>query len=237
VTVLIQERTFKAAEDPTPLDRLLRILYYSVWSYLLLAVVALLLGVERGNVETFYDSHKANPAQLVWPAALLILVPSFLIANATRLWTGSRPQGRVQMWLRLNDRHEQPTAWDFFFRQQRGAYVRVTTDSGGRIHGYYGPSSFAAYAKDGNDLYLERTYVMTEDGNEWFGAEVGGGCGVWVPGSHIVSVEFYNPDHASEKAAEPGPEVDGMEGTRGSERDGQSAAASATPEAGEEVDA
>lgn len=40
VTVLFQERTFKRAEDPTPLDRLLRAVYYSLWSYLILAAVA-----------------------------------------------------------------------------------------------------------------------------------------------------------------------------------------------------
>src|SRR5690242_6315512 len=33
VTVLLQERTFKSADDPTPLDRLLRIIVFSVLSY------------------------------------------------------------------------------------------------------------------------------------------------------------------------------------------------------------
>ena len=45
VTVLLQERTFKSADDATPFDRLLRAVYYSVWCYLLLATVALILGL------------------------------------------------------------------------------------------------------------------------------------------------------------------------------------------------
>jgi hypothetical protein len=208
ITVLIQERTFKSAEDLTPLDRLLRVLYYSVWTYLLLALVALVFQIDRTYVEETVDHFEDDPAELVWRAALVLLIPSFLIATATRLWAGSKAQSCTLQKLRINERHQEPTAWDFFFRQQRNSYVRVTLSDGGRVLGFYGQRSFAAYAKDGRDLYLERIYVL-DDAHDWFGPEVDGNRGVWVRTEDVVSVEFYDPQ--DEREQEPAAEASGSE--------------------------
>lgn len=207
VTVLIQERTYKFAQNPTPLDRLLQIVYYSVWTYLLLGAAALIFHVHRGDVEHLYTQDESNPAELVWRAALIILVPSFLIATATRVFDDSR----LHRWLleraKINARHQQPTGWDYFFRQGRGAYVRVTFPEGGRVYGYYGGDSFAAYAKDGRDLYLEKVCAEEDD---WFGPAAGDTCGVWIKAQDAVSIEFYSPPHdttsATPTGAAPGPE-------------------------------
>jgi Family of unknown function (DUF6338) len=198
VTVLIQERTYKRAEDPTTLDRLLRITYYSVWTYMLLALLAIVFGIDRAYVEYFYQRHEQNPAELVWRAALLILLPSVAIATATRGWSGSRGQALVLRLARINEHHEEPTGWDYFFRQRREAYVRVTFKDGARVYGFYGAESFAAYAKDGSDLFLERVY---SDADDWFGPEAAGSCGVWVRTQDVVCIEFYNPDYAASKKA------------------------------------
>jgi len=40
--------------------------------------------------------------------------------------------------------------------------MRVTMRNGARVLGFYGAESFAAYAKDGGDLYLERHYLPDE---------------------------------------------------------------------------
>jgi hypothetical protein len=210
VTVLIQERTYLHAEDPTTLDRLLRVFYYSVWSYLILAVVALALSIDRGDVERFYREQEDDPAILVCIAAALILGPSLAIATATRLWHGSRAQRWVLHIARVNERHQEPTAWDFFFRQGRGAYVRVTFKDGGRVYGYYGNASFSAYAKDGPDLFLERHYA---DVHDWFGPEAKGTCGVWIKTQDVVSVEFYSPDDAA--CTSPARETSGPETPEG----------------------
>jgi Family of unknown function (DUF6338) len=44
VTVLLQERTFRSADDPTSHLRILRIVWYSAWSYVFWAIVALIVG-------------------------------------------------------------------------------------------------------------------------------------------------------------------------------------------------
>ena len=205
VTVLIQERTYKSAEDPTPLDRLLRVLYYSVWTYLLLAIVALIFGIDRPRIERLYQHNKDNPAELVWRGALAILLPSLAIATSTRAWHGSKLQRQLLRKLRINERHEEPTAWDYFFRQRREAYVRVTLENGARVLGFYGERSFAAYAKDGRDLYLERTYVVDAE-NDWFGDEVTGNRGVWLRTDDVVGLEFYDPHHDAEEGSKPAAE-------------------------------
>ncbi len=210
VTVLIQEATFRRAEDPTTLDRLLRILYYSVWTYLLLAVVALLLGVDRAYVEGFYEQNEGNPAELVWRAALLILIPAIIIATVTRAWYGSKVQACVLKVARINEHHSEPTGWDFFFRQSRDAYVRVTFRDGGRVYGYYGGKSFSAYAKDGGDLFLERVHADVDD---WFGPVANNSCGIWVKTEDAVSVEFYDAEHAASATTER--ESPGSETTEG----------------------
>ena len=204
VTVLIQENTYRYSEDPTTLDRLLRILYYSVWTYLLLAAAALILHEDRHTIEQLYNEDKGDPAELVWRGALVVLAPALVIATVTRLWYGSRLQEWCLDCLRINRNHLQPTGWDHFFRKAEDAHVRVTLKDGGRVYGYYGSDSFAAYAKDGGDLFLERVF---KEEDEWFASEAA--CGVWLPLKDVVCVEFYPPEHADtvEAAGEtPSPE-------------------------------
>jgi len=203
VTVLMQERTFRSADDATALDRLLRIVWYSAWSYVVWAIVAVVLQINRHDVVSFYHRHTADPAQLVWRGALIVLFPSVLIAESTRRWHGSDLREKVltsRFFGRsgVNVRHRVPTAWDYFFRQGHDSMVRLTLSNGKRVLGYYGPRSFAAYSKDGADLFLERLYAETEQ--QWFGRHITESEGVWVRGSDIVLTEFYPPVDGGAKA-------------------------------------
>jgi hypothetical protein len=227
VTVLYQERTFKSAEDPTPLDRTLRIVWYSGLSYLLVAIVALLLSIAWSNVshwqdiEHFFHRHDDDPAELIGIGAGLVVVPSLLIGEVTRRWAGSPKRQKVleHKWLKINVRHTQPTAWDAFFRQRRESMVRVTFADGRRVLGYYGQKSFAAYAKDGQDLLLEKLYLPNDPVNEWFGAEVPVAQGVWIRTADAVWVEFYTPkDGGSVENGAPREDPQG-DGTSGAQDD------------------
>src|SRR5688500_18393347 len=85
-TVLFRERTIDAWRDVSPFERVLQSGYYSVWSYLLLALIALLTGIDRESIEQLYEDHKDTPADLVWRAGLAILAPSFVIAYVGQRW-------------------------------------------------------------------------------------------------------------------------------------------------------
>ena len=203
VTVLLQERTFKSADDSTALDRLLRIFWYSACSYLLVAVVALVFGVHRSDIVDLYREHKGDPALLIWIGASVVLIPSVLIAEATRRWDKSQHRLDILDKLDLNVRHTEPTAWDHFMRQRRNGYVRVTFADGARVLGYYGADSFAAYAKDGQDLYLEHVLLPNNADDQWFGEPVPGNCGVWVKAADAVFIEFYTPLNDGQEPAGP----------------------------------
>ena len=201
VTVLLQERTFKSADDPTPYDRLLRAVYYSVWCFLVLAAVSLFLGLDREWAESFVDRHEGNPSGLVWLGALLILVPAGAVWLSTMIWEESGANNWVLSKLPLfNERHQRPTAWDYWFRKGAKTYVRVIFPDGRSIWGYYGEQSFASYKKDGLDLYLEHVFRETtvredqtgqEVGGAWFGKRHPLSRGAWVKVDEAVSVEFY----------------------------------------------
>jgi hypothetical protein len=187
--------------------------YYSVWCYLLVAGAALVFGVDRPYVEDLYDQYKSDPAELVWRGALVILLPAVVVATAARLWAGTPAQSKVLALMRINERHEQPTAWDYFFRQRRSVYVRVTTKDGSRVLGFYGVASFAAYAKDERDLYLERVYVPNDQG--WFGPESPGNRGVWLKTDDAIAIEFYDPHDASGQATAASTDPAAGEGGKG----------------------
>lgn len=197
VTNLLQERTFRSADDPTSLDRLLRVFWLSAWSYLLVAVVALILGIDKVEIVHFYRKHRGNPAILIACGTALVLGSSVVVEEISRLWSGSRARHRFLDIVRVNERHTEPTAWDWFFRQRRNCYVRVTFQDGKRVLGFYGADSFSAYSKDGRDLYLERAFVPNNHDDQWFGEEIAGNCGVWVRTAEAVSVEFYTLDYGS----------------------------------------
>lgn len=231
VTVLLEELTFKTAGDPTPLDRLLRIIVNSVWSYLLIAVVAVIVGVNKRKFLHWYHVHTGDPAQLVCLAAALVLVESILIATAMFLWSRSGIRTEAMKVCGLNPNHLEPTAWDFFFRKGREAYVRVKFATGEQVVGYYGSKSFAAYSKDGRDLYLEDAHAWNPE-TELPGAEVDATCGVWVNTTYAVQVEFYNggDGETASQVQDLDPGHFEEERPPGSEATSQAAAASAVEE-------
>lgn len=210
VVVLFQERTFKQAEQLNPFDRLLRALYYSVWCYLLLAAVALVVGIDRAHVEDLYRRYEGAPAQLMWRGALAVLVPATVVWLSTLVSRESGASEKFAEFARLNARHQQPTAWDFWFRQGLKSHVRVVYGDGRSVWGYYGDNSFASYAKDGLDLFLEHIYREREiaDRSEsedapgsWFGQAHERNRGGWVKVDDAVCIEIYDFDDAQEAAA------------------------------------
>lgn len=166
VVVLLQERTFKKEDAPSPFDRLLTSVYYSVWCYLSLGAVALFSNVDRPWVDTLIDRYENDPAELVWRGSLLVLGPAVLVAIVTLVMHESGASRRLQGFLRVNARHQVPTGWDFYFRQRPNVYVRVLLSNGKTIVGYYGGASFAAYSKDGGDLYLQQVIHPNEWGED-----------------------------------------------------------------------
>ena len=80
-----------------------------------------------------------------------------------------------------------PTAWDHcVYHREHDVRVEIHLVGGGQVSGYLGPGSAAAASADGGDIYVE----LREDGV--FDDVKGGSGGVWVAGSAIQCIRFYD---------------------------------------------
>jgi hypothetical protein len=88
-----------------------------------------------------------------------------------------------------------PRAWDNLFSGSPAGVVRVRMDTGGRLGGLFGEDSYAAgYSEQPQDLYLERAYLIQEDGS--FAKDADGnfvewGSGILLKWENIVALEFF----------------------------------------------
>lgn len=208
ITVLIRERTIESATPTSDLNRLLRVAYYSVWSYIVLAAISLVAGWQLHDFKHFFESHQHNPALLAMVAAGAILIPPVLVALAGLIWHELGIGRWVVTKFRLNQHHQTPSAWDHFFDQRKAVFVKAGTKSGAVVAGYYGAESFAAYAKDGRDLYLEERWSLDDQGD--FDRRLNGDAGLWLPAADVDYIEFYTPDNdgpQAEKRAQGRPQA------------------------------
>lgn len=94
-------------------------------------------------------------------------------------------------WLRgfLNIPEPLPTAWDYYFRNRPGCWVRVILKSGQVIAGLFGPSSFASSFPQRQDLFLEKLLSLDEDGMVAGWADYS--AGALVKMEEIERLEFF----------------------------------------------
>ena len=85
-----------------------------------------------------------------------------------------------------------PTAkpWDYVFGQRKPYWVIVSLKDGGQIAGRYDSKSFASSAPAAEQLYLEETWVLNEDGG--FERPRTDSAGVMILALEIVKIEFFN---------------------------------------------
>jgi hypothetical protein len=99
----------------------------------------------------------------------------------------SRCMGRLPRLVRLRPISPIPTGWDWIFGRTDPCFVIVTLTDGNLIAGYFGLQSLASSDPARRDIYLERQYVIPNDG-EW--QEVPDARGIYIEGSHIAFIEF-----------------------------------------------
>jgi hypothetical protein len=137
-------------------------------------------------------------------------LPAGIVWLVSLIWQESDVNEKVLDELPLiNARHQRPTAWDFWFRKGVQTHLRIDFADGPSVWGYYGEHSFASYAKDGRDLYLETIYreklIQANDASGaapglWFGEPHPYSHGGWVRFDEAVRIEFYNLGDAATAA-------------------------------------
>lgn len=113
---------------------------------------------------------------------VMIIFPAFLAWFWLRL--------RNMKFFQKNAPHPIPRPWDFVFSDtNKWYYVIVTLSDGSKIAGQYCGNSFTSSYPEEPELYLEKTWVLNEDG----GFERVRECseGILILSKDIQSIEFF----------------------------------------------
>jgi len=138
----------------------------------------------------------------LWAAVVLVIVPTVLGAGLALLAEVQSPSWLkvVLVRLGLSSVARVPQAWDWVFSRGFPAYVRVRLSDGRTVYGLYSARSFASSDSGGRDLYLQQQWTEEQG---WFARPYPQSMGVWLSGSSIVSIEFFDGRSAERKEGEP----------------------------------
>jgi len=88
-----------------------------------------------------------------------------------------------------NAPHPTKKPWDFVFSQRKWYWVLVTLKNGDKVAGKYADKSFSSSAPAMEQIYLEETWVLNEDGG--FERPRNNSAGVIIVTDEISTVELF----------------------------------------------
>lgn len=144
------------------------------------------------------------PPILFLAPALYLGIPIAVALFAARIAKGD-PQSKRPLSRLLVGRDPAPRAWDFLFGSQPAGYLRArlkSDESRPWIGGEFGENSYAAgYPEQPQDIYIERGFRMTEDGEFERTADdsfVETGSSLLVRWEEIDLLEFFRHEEGDE---------------------------------------
>lgn len=134
-----------------------------------------------------------SPVAWLLPVAYVLLPVLGGTVAATAVRKGQNLLARV-----LTGRDPAPRAWDALFSRRPAGVIRAQLKNGPWIGGLFGPSSYAAGYPEEQDLYLERSYLMKEDGSFALDGSsyIELGSGLLINFSEVQALEFFPEDDA-----------------------------------------
>ena len=124
-----------------------------------------------------------------WLFLILFVGPILLAFLFSSIWRANWSQYSLGI-IGLSRVDLTPHAWDWFFlTEENGCWIVAELDDGSKVGGEFGTNSFVSIAPYGRDIYLEKLYEITEDGE--FGEELKDSIGGWISGESIKSLGFY----------------------------------------------
>ncbi|MBH8611962.1 hypothetical protein I4N56_014255 [Pseudomonas mohnii] len=85
--------------------------------------------------------------------------------------------------------HPTGKPWDFVFNQRLCYWVVATLSDGRQIGGYYGPESFASNNPEPEQIFLEQSWVLNDDGG--FERVKTDTAGIIILAKEIVTLELF----------------------------------------------
>lgn len=190
------ERSRLRGPTPDQLDTSSRILRASAMSTFLALVYFGVFGdamLRSADGTGWFAEHVRLSAVLA--IVLVFVVPAALALLEQRVHRdGLFPRLRLRG---LSTYDPTPTAWDHKFRavEAERTFVRVLTDDGRWIGGYFDAESYASSFPQPRELFIGLQYRMRDDGA--FAEPVEGSDGVYVRCDDVRLVEFLKPGEAA----------------------------------------
>lgn len=132
------------------------------------------------------ETHKVRDSS---PTAY-ILFYVFVLFIAPISWACVMKRLRSTQFFQKSMPHPTAKPWDYVFAQRKPYWVIVTLKDGKQFAGRYDAASFASSAPAPEQLYLEETWVLNNDGS--FERQRNETAGIIILSSEIITVEFFN---------------------------------------------
>lgn len=130
-------------------DQLIDAIAYSSINYALL--IFPIISIESGNLKETYRF-------------LYYLFYVFVLFFAPIIWVLIWKYLRTRNFFQRNAPHPTAKPWDYVFAQRKPYWVKVTLNNGAIIAGRYADKSFASSAPAPEQIYLEETWVINQNG-------------------------------------------------------------------------
>lgn len=127
-----------------------------------------------------------------WLMLVLFVGPIFLAYILSSIWRANWSQSILSI-IGLSRVDLTPQAWDWFFlTEEKGCWIVAELNDGTKVGGEFGDNSFVSISPHGRDIFLEKLYEITEDGN--FGEKLNDTIGGWINGDSVKSLGFYRAE-------------------------------------------
>ena len=150
------------------------------------------------NIANIPNANRVEFDWLVffWVFVVLFFGPIVLAYLLSWIWRAEWSQNTLGK-IGLSRVNLTPHAWDWFFlTQEKGCWIVAELDNGSKVGGEFGTNSFVSIAPHGRDVFLEKLYEITEDGQ--FGDELKDSIGGWINGESVRSLGFYRVERDEE---------------------------------------
>lgn len=138
-----------------------------------------------------------GPILLIESSGIRSSIPSlyfifyvFVLLVAPIIWVWLWSKIRKTDFVQKNAPHPTLKAWDYVFSQRKSYWAKVTLKNGDVIGGLFHTSSFASSTPAEEQIYLEETWVLNDDGG--FERMKNDSAGVLILSSEISHIEFRN---------------------------------------------
>lgn len=172
ISIKAYQLAFPGTERATS-DQLIDAIAYSSINYALL--IFPLISIESGNIQ---ESYKF----------LYYLFYVFVLFIAPIIWVLIWKYLRTRDFFQRNAPHPTAKPWDYVFAQRKPYWVKVKLKNGTIVAGRYADKSFASSAPAPEQVYLEETWLLNDNGG--FERAKNNTAGVIILSSEISHIEL-----------------------------------------------